>query len=101
MTRDLRPGTANFDDASAHISTPVEMTAPRSGACLTAIFAESRHQEAATAAGRQQAPRPGQILYVNRMDESRMTVWGRGSRSEVIQEINREYWIPPPIPAAR
>jgi hypothetical protein len=51
-------------------------------------------QEAATAAGRQQAPRPGQILYVNRTDQSRMTVWGRDSRSEVTQEINREYWIP-------
>ncbi|MEV0195969.1 CU044_5270 family protein [Nonomuraea sp. NPDC050691] len=51
-------------------------------------------QEAATATGRQQAPQPGQILYVNRTDQSRMTVWGRDSRSEVTQEINREYWIP-------
>ncbi|HUR00958.1 MAG TPA: CU044_5270 family protein [Nonomuraea sp.] len=51
-------------------------------------------QEAATAAGRQQAPQPGQILYVNRTDQSRMAVWHHGGRSEVTQEINREYWIP-------
>ncbi|MEV3986706.1 CU044_5270 family protein [Nonomuraea sp. NPDC049758] len=51
-------------------------------------------QEAAAAAGRQQAPRPGQILYVNRTDQSRMFALGRDSRSEATQEINREYWIP-------
>ncbi|MBT2233600.1 CU044_5270 family protein [Nonomuraea sp. NEAU-A123] len=52
-------------------------------------------QEAATAAARQQAPQPGQILYVNRTDQIRMTVWGHErDRSEVTQEINREYWIP-------
>ncbi|MET8867625.1 CU044_5270 family protein [Nonomuraea sp. NPDC004580] len=50
--------------------------------------------DAATAAGRQSAPGPGQILYVNRTDQSRTAVWGRDRHSEVTREIDREYWIP-------
>jgi hypothetical protein len=39
---DLRPDTADFDDASTNISAPVEVTVPRSGTGPTGIFAGSR-----------------------------------------------------------
>lgn len=56
-------------------------------------------QEAATAAGRQQAPRTGQFVYVKRMDQSWiLTLSEGGARSEFTQEVNREAWIPVPDP---
>ncbi|MGI5290928.1 CU044_5270 family protein [Nonomuraea polychroma] len=58
-------------------------------------------QEAATAAGRQQAPRRGQFIYVNRLDQSWiLTLSEGGARSEFTQEVNREAWIPAADPGA-
>jgi hypothetical protein len=42
MTLDLRLGAVDFDDANAGISTPVEMTVPRSAAGPAVMFSGAR-----------------------------------------------------------
>ncbi|GAA2409303.1 CU044_5270 family protein [Nonomuraea africana] len=86
----LRAGTVGLAAAVAAVAF---LTGTDGGA--TPANAAELLQEAATAAGRQQAPRPGQFVYVNRMDQNWILALSEGGgRSEFTQEVNREAWIP-------